>query len=267
MHAPFTINCNGTQIVVETLGTGPPVVFAHGLTGTRQTTRRQLAPLCDRYTVVTYDQRGHGDSRPLTDPAAYDPLQMAEDLACVMDSLGLEHATVGGESMGAATALLFALRYPQRVDRLLLTAPAFGDQVSSERARFQELAAAIRIVGIENFVARARQTWTHDLGWPDTVAETVGNSFLAHDGESISTALDTVIGWVPLQDLGVLRTLDAPVCIVYWHDDPLHPAALTRRMVEILPNARAVEIPPLPYIFDHAEQIGTIFGAFLDETR
>lgn len=265
MHAPFTVNCNGTRIVVETQGDGPPLVFAHGLTGTRHSTQAQFATLREHYTIVSFDQRGHGDSMPLTEAAAYDVTQMAEDMASVMDALEIESAIVGGESMGAATAVEFALRYPQRVRRLLLTAPAFGDDESTEKERFHNIASAIRTVGLKDFVSIARQTWTNTFAWSDQVCDTVAASFLAHKPESIATAIDTVMEWVPLHEMIEMRKIACPVCIIFWQEDALHPASLALRLAETLPDVCIVEIPPLPYIFEHSERIGQIFQEFLED--
>ncbi len=265
MHTPFTVNSSGTKIVVEVQGDGPPVVFAHGLTGTRHSTQTQLAPLLERYSVVSFDQRGHGESMPLIEAAAYDVGLMAEDMARVLDALGIERAVIGGESMGSATAVEFALRYPERVSHLLLTAPAFGDEESSEKERFHKIADAIRSVGLKNFVAAARQTWTDDLHWPAPVVDYVGNSFLAHNAESIAMAIDEVMEWVPLHEIEALTQLTCPTCIIYWKDDALHPSGLAERLATVLPNVRLVEIPPLPFIFLNADQIGAIYQQFLDD--
>jgi pimeloyl-ACP methyl ester carboxylesterase len=264
VHAPFVINSNGTRIVVETFGEGRPLIFAHGLTGTRQTTQKQFAGMSERYTIITFDQRGHGESLPLTDPADYDLDEMAEDLRCVLDSLGIEQAVVGGESMGAATALAFALRYPERVEKLLLTAPAFGDRTSSETLRFKELANAIRRFGLQEVVNVARKKWSEELAWPAEVVADVGDAFLAHNAQSLATAIETVMDWVPLPNLDVLASITCPVCVIYWPDDALHPADLTLRLAAKLPNVRLVEIPPLPYIFGNAQAIGQIFAEFID---
>src|ERR1700674_5008374 len=96
------IPSDGLLLTVETFGTGAPIVFAHGLLGNRHVVRAELAPLASHYRIVTFDQRGHGDSSPVTDPALYQPARMAGDMAAVMDALGIERAIVGGESMGAA---------------------------------------------------------------------------------------------------------------------------------------------------------------------
>jgi pimeloyl-ACP methyl ester carboxylesterase len=254
----------GAELVVESFGAGPALIFAHGLTGTRQGTKQQFLPLAPQYRVVVYDQRGHGDSTPVTDPAGYDPVTMAEDMGAVMDALGIARAIVGGESMGAATTLTFALRHPERVDRLLLTAPAFGDQPNTEIKRFLDLADAIETYGMARFLEAAAVTWRNDFHWPPDVVASVGATFRSHDERSLVAALRGVIGWTPLPDLEVLRSLTAPTCIITWNDDALHPADLTHRMAARLPGAHVVEFPPLPAIFQNPEAVGEIYARFLD---
>jgi pimeloyl-ACP methyl ester carboxylesterase len=118
------IETDGLHLAVQTHGRGPEVVFAHGLTANRSVIRRKLQPLARHYRVVSFDQRGHGDSAAVQDARLFALERMAADIGRVLDSLGLGSAVVGGESMGAATALAFALRNPGRVKALLLTAPA-----------------------------------------------------------------------------------------------------------------------------------------------
>jgi pimeloyl-ACP methyl ester carboxylesterase len=170
----------GAELIVESFGAGPTLIFAHGLTGNRQSTKRQFLSLAPQYRIVTYDQRGHGDSTPVTDPAGYDPAVMAADMGAVMDALGIARAIVGGESMGAATALIFALRHPERVTRLLLTAPAFGDRPNTEIGRFLDLADAIETYGMARFLEAAAGAWRNDFHWPPEVVASVGATFRAH---------------------------------------------------------------------------------------
>lgn len=254
----------GAELIVESFGAGPTLIFAHGLTGNRQSTKRQFLSLAPQYRIVTYDQRGHGDSTPVTDPAGYDPVVMAADMGAVMDALGIARAIVGGESMGAATALIFALRHPERVAKLLLTAPAFGDRPNTEIGRFLDLADAIETYGMARFLEAAADTWRNDFHWPPDVVASVGATFRAHDERSLVAALRGVIGWTPLPDLGLLYNLNTPTCIITWNSDALHPADLTHRMVANLPDAHVVEFPPLPAIFQNPEAVGEAYARFLD---
>lgn len=266
MSHRMIVRSGSLRLVAESFGAGPCLVFAHGLTGNRQGVKRQFALLAAQYRIVVFDQRGHGESTPVLDPAGYVVDEMAEDMAAVMDALGIERAIVGGESMGAATTLTFALRHPRRVDRLLLTAPAFGDTPNTEIARFLDVASAIESFGMERFLAVTRQVWKNDLNWPPEVIEYVGGLFSSHNQASLVAAIRGVMPWTPLLDPDVLRSLACPTCIISWDDDPLHPALLAERTATLLPHARVAKLPPLPAVFQQPEVVGDIYDRFLTET-
>lgn len=265
MTNDLRVSVGSVELAVESFGAGPSLVFAHGLTGNRRSVKRQFAALAAQYRIVVYDQRGHGNSTPIFDPSGYDLDAMAGDLGAVMDALGIERAIVGGESMGAATTLRFALHHPERVERLLLTAPAFGDAPNTEQKRFMDLAEAIENFGIERFLIAAESTWRNDFHWPSDVVEYVDSMFRSHNERSLITAIRSVIGWTPLPDLEILHKMTAPTCIIYWSDDPLHPAELAKRMAAHFPNVHLVEFPPLPAIFQYPEMVGDAYAHFLGE--
>lgn len=254
------VRTDGVELAVETFGDGPPLIFAHGLTGTRHSLRPQLEPLADRYRVVTFDQRGHGDSTPVVDPALYSAPGMAADIGLVLDALSIERAVVGGESMGAATALLFALSHPSRVVALLLTAPAFGDQPNPERQRLVDMGAAIARLGLPAFLDAAAVRQRDDLGWSPVAIAHIRTTFLSHNADSLATALRSVAGWQFEADLA---TLDMPTCILAWQDDALHPYALAQRLASQVPNAQLQPLPPLPAVFEDPALTGRAYGAFL----
>jgi pimeloyl-ACP methyl ester carboxylesterase len=258
------IPSDGLTITVETFGSGPPMVFAHGLTGNRHFTRRQFQTLGDRYRIIAYDQRGHCDSSAVTDPLLYDPMRMAADMAAVMDALGLETAIVGGESMGAATTLTFARLWPERVEKLLLTAPAFGDVPNPAAEDIRKMGESIELVGIEDFLAAAAIRQRDELGWAPEVIQAVADMQGSHKTNSLATACKTIIDWTLFTDLHVLSDLTMPVCIIAWPDDDLHPFSLAQRMAGIFPNAWLEAIPALPYLFLHPQRVGEIYGRFLE---
>jgi len=254
----------GLEIAVEAFGSGPPIVFAHGLTGNRNGTRAQLAPLASRYRIVIYDQRGHSNSTPVTDPALYDPDLMAEDMTAVLNTLGIERAVVGGESMGAATTLRFALKHPERVEQLLITAPAFGDRPNPERQRLKDMGMAVARYGMEEFLERAAVRQRDDLGWSPQVIECVRANFASHDPASLATALQTVADWLPFPQLATLAKLACPVHMIAWEQDQLHPFELAQRVAAAMPNARLETIAPLPAIFLRPEVVGRSYGRSLE---
>ena len=106
-------------------GEGPPVVFLHGLGGTRTAWEPQLRALRGQFRCIAWDMPGYGASAPLTEltfPA------IADSLASLLDTLDVEAADLVGLSFGGMHALHTAVRHPERVRRLVLadTSPAFG---------------------------------------------------------------------------------------------------------------------------------------------
>ena len=122
----FEIQSHGATIAGETLGDGPDVVLMHGLTATRRyaVMGSKALPRAG-YRLTTFDARGHGESSPAPDSSAYDYRDLVEDLRAVLDHLGVERAAIGGASMGAHTAMAFALAWPERVSALVQITPAY----------------------------------------------------------------------------------------------------------------------------------------------
>ncbi|WP_435194220.1 alpha/beta fold hydrolase [Natronomonas sp. EA1] len=114
-----TVRTNGITTHYERRGEGRPVVFIHGSIVDRSMWAAQLDALADDYTVVSYDLRGHGH----TGGSAVDRYTIelfADDLAALVDALGLDRPVLCGLSMGGLIAQLYAARHPDRVSGLVL---------------------------------------------------------------------------------------------------------------------------------------------------
>ena len=109
----------GQRLYYEDSG-GPdvPIVLGHGFLMDSDMFGPQVAALGARRRVITWDQRGHGRTAWDGDPFTY--WDSADDLAALLDHLGIEQAVVGGMSQGGFVALRFALRYPGRAKALIL---------------------------------------------------------------------------------------------------------------------------------------------------
>ncbi len=99
-------------------GNGFPLILLHGNGEDGSYFKHQLAYFSEKFRVIAVDTRGHGQSPRGTAP--FTIRQFAEDLKGFMDELGLEKAHILGFSDGGNIALLFAARYPERVERLIL---------------------------------------------------------------------------------------------------------------------------------------------------
>jgi 3-oxoadipate enol-lactonase len=99
-------------------GGGVPIVLGHGFLMDHEMFLPQVQALGARHRVVTWDQRGHGATVSTAEPFSY--WDSAEDLAALLDRLGVDRAVVGGMSQGGFVALRFALSHPERTAGLVL---------------------------------------------------------------------------------------------------------------------------------------------------
>lgn len=106
------------EIFYEQSGSGHPLIFVSGLSGTARSWLPQIAPFSERYRVVTYDQRGTGASDTAQRTFSVD--QMAEEVVALMDALGIERAHLVGQSTGGAISQTIAIEYPERVGSLVI---------------------------------------------------------------------------------------------------------------------------------------------------
>jgi 3-oxoadipate enol-lactonase len=114
-----TASLNGQQIAYDDNGgDGPPVVLAHGFLMDRSMFDPQVAALRDRYRVITWDERGVGET--IDDGRPFTYWDLAADCIALLDHLGIGSAIIGGMSQGGFISLRVALTAPDRVRALIL---------------------------------------------------------------------------------------------------------------------------------------------------
>ncbi len=148
---------NGVRLNVEVEGNGPAVVVLHGFTGSVATWDAFAAAASRDFTVVRVDLLGHGASDAPESPDCYRMERCIEDLAGVLDRLGLARVAWLGYSMGGRVALSAAVGLPDRTAGLVAESASPG--LASEEERLgrveqdEKLACMIEEAGIEAFVA------------------------------------------------------------------------------------------------------------------
>ena len=95
----------------------PPLVLLHGFSAQARYWDGFAVHMRDAYHVYALDQRGHGDSDWADE---YPPTSMPDDLAAIVDGLGLERFTIVGHSMGGGVAYRYAAAHPERIERLII---------------------------------------------------------------------------------------------------------------------------------------------------
>ncbi len=230
----------------ETAGEGVPIVLLHGLTATRRTIVHGSRRL-ERggFRLITYDARGHGESDPASPGQGYGYPQLIEDLAAVIEAeVGEAPFLLGGHSMGAHTALGYALRHPERLSGLVVIGPSYSGSIEPGSLRYWNgLAEALEAQGVDGFVSYIDRAQGTDPAWRDSVLRFTRERLLRHrDLGAIAAALREVPASRPFGGLEELAQLELPTLVVASHDaaDPGHPYAIAQAYAEHLPQARLV---------------------------
>ncbi|WP_052117445.1 alpha/beta fold hydrolase [Knoellia flava] len=117
---PRTVRLHGHDLSFVDSGSGPALLFIHGILGSRRQWSRLVDQLDDDHRVLVPDLFGHGDSaKPLGD---YSLSAHAATLRDLLDHLGIDRVTLVGHSLGGGIAMQFFYLFPGRVDRLVLIA-------------------------------------------------------------------------------------------------------------------------------------------------
>lgn len=240
-----TIAVPGGGVRCRTVGAGPPLVLLTTLSGSWM---RQVPALREHFTVITYDMRGFGDSPSTTgfpDNAAH-----ADDLARVLDALGVPAATVVGLSHGGLVAQHFAARHAERLTGLGLVA-TFGASHGPTRlllgmlngflerddvGGFWEVLKAFLFseAGAETLRRRERALRRAMFDQYDAASlRSIYGGALEHDGTTLLAGLTTV-----------------PTLVVGGREDILFPPVLTERLADLVPGSRrellaAAHLPPV----------------------
>lgn len=115
---------NGIELYYEVQGDGAPLVLISGLGYPRWQWHRMVPYLEEHFQVITFDNRGVGQSDKPAGP--YTASMLAKDVMGLLDTLGIDKAIVMGHSMGGFIAQAIALEYPERVSKLILASTNFG---------------------------------------------------------------------------------------------------------------------------------------------
>jgi 3-oxoadipate enol-lactonase len=242
---PFVIE-PAPRLRGESAGEGPPLVLCHGITATRRyVVHGSKALQRSGYNVITYDARGHGESDPAPVGEGYGYPRMVDDLERVVAAqVGEERVVLGGHSMGAHTAVAYALRHPHRVAALIVIGPVYTGEIKESSLEYWDgLAAALEGGGVEGFVGYIARNQGIDHRWSDSVLRfTRERMLLQRHPEALVEALRALPRSRPFGSLAELGALEVPALVVASNDDadPGHPFEAAAAYAEALPGARLV---------------------------
>ena len=185
---------DGVGIHYEVHGAGPPVLLSHGYSATCRMWDGQIAAFKDRYKIIVWDMRGHGESDYPTDPAAYSEALTVADMAAILDASGEQRAIIGGLSLGGYMTLAFHLRHPDRCRALMLfdTGPGFKKSDAREawnqraRSRADDLdARGLAALGTSDEVRMSQHRSATGLAG-------AARGMLAQENDGVILSLETI---------------------------------------------------------------------------
>ncbi|MBI5507083.1 MAG: alpha/beta fold hydrolase [Deltaproteobacteria bacterium] len=257
----FATARDGTRLYYEKIGSGPALVFIHGLGGNHAAWFHQVPVFAQHFTVITLSQRGFAPSTGRQD--RYDVGVLVADLLAVMDACGVEKASVVGQSMGGWTALGLTLRAPERVRALVLADTVAGISDAEIVAHHTAMLANARKLG-----ATPPPLARHPALSPEFCAANPAEAYLYQTLASFGAPTPaSIAGQLSTTrfDNAQLARLKIPTLFVVGRSDTVFPPALIRRAATHVPGARVVEIDGAghsPY-FEQPERWNDAVGGFL----
>lgn len=247
-------------------GSGLPFFFQHGLGGDADQPFGVFRPP-PGIRLLTFDCRAHGETRPLGDPKKISLTAFADDLIAMMDALGITRAVAGGISMGAAVALNVALRYPERVQGLVLSRPAWLDGPNLRNARiYGHIAGLIREYGAAEGLTRFKQTedYCETLRVSPDAANSLVGQFTHPRAEETVVRLESIPQDAPNRDRTDWARITVPTLVLANRQDPIHPYEYGETLTRHIPGATFAELTPKSVSRDrHAADVQEALEGFL----
>jgi 3-oxoadipate enol-lactonase len=236
-------------------GDAPVVVLSNSLGATRAMWDPQVPGLAERYRVVTYDTRGHGDSPAPAGPYTLDDL--TDDLVALLDEVGARRAHVAGLSLGGMIAMRLAVREPDRLDRLALLCTS----AKPDPQPFLDRAATVRAGGTAPLAPAVASRWltpAYAAEHPDLVAR-LEAMIAGADDEGYANCCE-VVASVDLR--AGLGRITAPTLVVAGSQDQALPPAHQQQIAEAISGAELITVDPGAHLAN-LEQPLQVTGALL----
>src|SRR4051812_13502243 len=238
-----TLERPGCRLYFEVEGSGPFLIFAHGLGGNHLSWWQQVPHFRGRYTCVTFAHRGFApSSAPSAGP---DPADYAGDLAALIDHLGAGEVRIVAQSMGGWTALEYALEHSGRAQALVLAstagtiarAPSLFADADQLPTWERKAAAAAKELQAANI---------HVAGGGRFAREQPAAHFLYQEIDALSgvdkVKLRQKLHETMTRPADALRTLKVPTLWLTGDEDIVYPPFLSDILAKMMPNARVAQV-------------------------
>jgi pimeloyl-ACP methyl ester carboxylesterase len=230
------------ELRYDEAGDGLPLVLLHAFPLSAEMWAEQRAALAPYARVITPDLRGFGRS-PLGDDQP-DVDRMADDVAALLDRLGIDQVVLGGLSMGGYVVMALLRRHPGRVRGLLLA--------DTKASADPQPAREVRLRIAETVMTERGPRVVEEMVLPNLLGETTKQQrqdIVARVREQVAAIRPEGVAWAQRamaqrpESYDTLRAADIPALIVVGAEDTLSPEADAQAMVTALPQGRLAVIP------------------------
>ena len=239
------ITLNGTRYAYVTEGSGPLVVFGHGLLASKEIFRAQIDALKDRYRVVSIDWPGHGES-DWRRSGGWTMWELGSDAAALVRQLSEEDAIFVGLGQGGFAFLRLALKRPEMVRALVLIDSSAGPEDPDRLAGYRQLADVLRHGSDEERrqIAATAGTIMYGEPWREAEPEALQSEIeimLAHPREGLYAAAHSVFDRDDVTDR--LGEISVPTLVICGELDDATVPQRSEALVEHIPGAELVMVP------------------------
>ena len=221
----------------------PVILFQHGIGGHLEAYSKNLVALSDEFHCIAFDYVGHAMSNRKV--MEYTPPVLAEQVRELMDAMGVACAHLSGESLGGWVSGFFAVKYPQRVLKLMLNTGA-GIPIVSEKGRADMLDLMERSKKAAG-LAPTFEMVKHRIEWlihPNNHARLVTDElvnlrlryYLMPEGREVTPMVNRML---PRHDefLVPLEEIKAETMLLWTRDNPIHDLECARAAQARIPNS------------------------------
>jgi pimeloyl-ACP methyl ester carboxylesterase len=219
----------------------PAVILLHGLGGDMSQWAATVPALAGKYHVYVPDQVGFGKSdKPITN---YRVAMLVEFLDVFCRKLGVQKATLVGNSLGGWTAAAFAVAHPEKLDKLVLVdAAGYTPKRWGGPEMTREVLAGLNPSTTEDFKRLLGLVLYNKAILNDQFIETaLANKLKRGDGYTINSFIESILRGEDFLD-GKVKTVKAPTLVIWGKEDGLTPLGIGKAFVEDIPGAQLVVI-------------------------
>lgn len=229
-----TVAVNGINLAYTRLGKGTPLMLVHGFPLDSSSWNELIPYLKDHFDLILPDLRGFGKSTTVDAP--YTLSDMADDLAGLLDHLGVEKTALAGHSMGGYISLAFAKKYPQRVSGLGLVASQAAADAPEGKERRYKTAADVAEKGVGVVVDAMPPKLSADVRVQEFVRGVI-------ERQSKQAVIGALKAMAEREDaMPILSSFNFPLVLIHGDADQLIPIERAKEIKSANPSARLLEL-------------------------